>query len=121
MLGAIQSSAVSYAQMIPLFFQTMVLVWFGMIGNNIGEELYDDLRAHREFDALEKKRVWLFAIGIIVALLIALLSPALNAMGIKAVDFARKVRNKEFTLDNILDFFAPVDANGSLNPTGSGS
>lgn len=121
MLGAIQSTGVPYPGMVPLFFQTMVLVWFGMVGNSIGEELYDDLRARREFDALEKKRLWLFAIGIVFALVISLLSPVLDSLGEKLVNFARKVRNKEFTLDNILDFFGPVDANNTGNQNGPGS
>jgi hypothetical protein len=115
MLGAIQSSNVPYSAMVPIFFQALVLVWFGMIGNIIGERLYDDLREKKEFDALEQKKLWLLGIGIVFVLLVSMLNPLLNDAGIKAADFARKVRNREFTLDNILDFFAPMDGNSLVN------
>ena len=108
-LGMMQAQTVFGTGIFTVFFQVLSLSWFGMVGTIAGEKLFLDLKEKKEFDALEKPLLALFGIGIVFALLIGAFSGALDGIGKGVFETLQKIRSGEWSLDNILDFFKPVE------------
>lgn len=118
-LGAIQAFEFSYPFFLLFFFRGLVLSWFGMIGVLIGEMLFEDLNNHRDFNLADKRLIALLILGVLLAFFVAFFSTALYKAGNKIYEIAHKIRNREFSFGNILDFFRPVDQNQNRAPNPS--
>lgn len=104
-LGFVQSATVSFSVLLLVLGQTIVLVWFGLLGVLIGELLFDDLRQKIEFNLLNKKAIAVFLIGIFLAIIVSSGSAALVNGSQNGIALAKDYRDGKFSFEKLFSFF----------------
>ncbi|MFH0954798.1 MAG: hypothetical protein V1777_01730 [Candidatus Micrarchaeota archaeon] len=106
-LGFVQAAKVSFSGILLVLSETIVLVWFGLLGVLIGELLFDDLAKKTEFNLLNRKIIAVFLIGIALAIFVSASSQALVYASQNGVVLAKDFRQGKFSFEKLFGLFEP--------------